>query len=55
MPFLKPALQLHLERFPFVRNGLGRIQNRGWNSSTADYKNSSTCFLDSVKPNLSMV
>jgi len=28
MPFLKPALQLHLERFPFVRNGLGRIQNR---------------------------
>lgn len=29
MPFLKPALQLHLERFPFVRNGLGRIQNRG--------------------------
>ena len=29
MPFLKPALQLHLERFPFVRNGLGRIENRG--------------------------
>lgn len=29
MPFLKPALQLHLERFPYVRNGLGRIQNRG--------------------------
>ena len=29
MPFLKPALQLHLERFPSVRNGLGRIQNRG--------------------------
>ena len=29
MPFLKPALQLHLQRFPFVRNGLGRIQNRG--------------------------
>jgi hypothetical protein len=29
MPFLKPALQLHLERFPFVRNGLGRIQNKG--------------------------
>jgi hypothetical protein len=29
MPFLKPALQLHLERFPFVSNGLGRIQNRG--------------------------
>jgi hypothetical protein len=29
LPFLKPALQLHLERFPFVSNGLGRIQNRG--------------------------
>lgn len=29
MPFLKPALQLHLERFPFVSNGLGRIENRG--------------------------
>lgn len=29
MPFLKQALRLHLERFPFVRNGLGRIQNRG--------------------------
>jgi hypothetical protein len=29
MPFLKQALKLHLERFPFVRNGLGRIQNRG--------------------------
>jgi len=29
MPFLKPALQLHLERFPSVGNGLGRIQNRG--------------------------
>jgi hypothetical protein len=28
MPFLKPALQLHLERFPSVSNGLGRIQNR---------------------------
>jgi hypothetical protein len=29
LPFLKPALQLHLERFPSVTNGLGRIQNRG--------------------------
>ena len=29
MPFLKQALRLHLEKFPFVRNGLGRIQNRG--------------------------
>lgn len=29
MPFLNPALQLHIERFPSVRNGLGRIQNRG--------------------------
>ena len=29
LPFLKPALQLHLERFPFVSNGLGRIQNGG--------------------------
>jgi hypothetical protein len=29
MPFLKQALRLHLERFPFVRNGLGRIQNKG--------------------------
>jgi len=29
MPFLNPALQLHLEQFPFVSNGLGRIQNRG--------------------------
>lgn len=29
MPFLKRALRLHLERFPFVRNGLGRIQNKG--------------------------
>ncbi|MBA2525056.1 MAG: RNA polymerase subunit sigma-24 [Pyrinomonadaceae bacterium] len=29
MPFLKPALQLHLERFPFVSNGLGRIESRG--------------------------
>jgi hypothetical protein len=29
MPFLKQALRLHLQRFPFVRNGLSRIQNRG--------------------------
>lgn len=29
LPFLKPALQLHLERFPSVRNGLGRIENVG--------------------------
>ncbi len=29
MPFLRRALQLHLARFPSVRNGLGRIQNRG--------------------------
>ncbi len=29
LPSLKPALQLHLERFPYVSNGLGRIQNRG--------------------------
>ncbi|MCM3870822.1 MAG: hypothetical protein ND895_09040 [Pyrinomonadaceae bacterium] len=29
LPFLKTALQLHLERFPSVSNGLGRIQNRG--------------------------
>jgi hypothetical protein len=29
MPFLKRALQLHLARFPFVRNGLGRIENIG--------------------------
>ncbi len=29
MPFLKRALDLHLERYPFVSNGLNRIQNRG--------------------------
>jgi len=29
LPFLQPALQLHLERFPSVSNGLGRIQNLG--------------------------
>jgi hypothetical protein len=29
MPFLERALQLHLARFPFVRNGLGRIENLG--------------------------
>jgi hypothetical protein len=29
IPFLKQALTLHLEKFPSVRNGLGRIQNRG--------------------------
>jgi hypothetical protein len=28
LPFLKPALQLHLQRFPSVGNGLGRIENR---------------------------
>ena len=28
LPFLTPALQLHLERFPFVSNGVGRIENR---------------------------
>lgn len=28
LPFLKRALQLHLWRFPSVRNGLGRIENR---------------------------
>ncbi len=27
--FLQQAFRLHLERFPFVSNGLGRIQNRG--------------------------
>ena len=29
IPFLKQALKLHLQKFPSVRNGLGRIQNRG--------------------------
>ena len=29
LQFLKPAFRLHLERFPFARNGLGRIENRG--------------------------
>lgn len=29
IPFLRQALQLHLERFPNISNGLGRIQNRG--------------------------
>ena len=28
MPFLHQALLLHLARFPSVRNGLGRIENR---------------------------
>ena len=28
MPFLQQALTLHLARFPSVRNGLGRIENR---------------------------
>jgi hypothetical protein len=27
LPFLKPAFTKHLERFPSVRNGLGRIEN----------------------------
>ena len=27
LPFLKPALINHLQRFPFTRNGLGRIEN----------------------------
>src|ERR1051326_261129 len=27
LPFLKPALFKHLERFPSVRNGLGRVQD----------------------------
>jgi hypothetical protein len=27
LPFLKPALRLHLARFPSKRNGLGRIEN----------------------------
>ena len=29
LPFLQGAFQLHLERFPYVRNGLGRIENKG--------------------------
>lgn len=29
LPFLRRAFRLHLERFPFLRNGLGRIENRG--------------------------
>jgi len=29
LPFLKAAFRLHLERFPWVRNGLGRIENLG--------------------------
>ncbi len=28
MPFLRNALNLHLARFPSVRNGLGRVENR---------------------------
>lgn len=28
MPFLRQALLLHLARFPSVRNGLGRVENR---------------------------
>ena len=27
LPFLKPALRAHLERFPSTRNGLGRVEN----------------------------
>ena len=29
MPFLQSALRCHLARFPSIRNGLGRIENRG--------------------------
>jgi hypothetical protein len=29
LPFLAPALQAHLQRFPSTTNGLGRIENRG--------------------------
>ena len=29
LPFLKPALLKHLERFPSIRNGLGRVENVG--------------------------
>ena len=29
LPFLGPALQVHLRRFPSTANGLGRIENRG--------------------------
>lgn len=29
LPFLKPALIRHLERFPSIRNGLGRVENAG--------------------------
>ncbi len=29
LPFLGPALQGHLRRFPSTANGLGRIENRG--------------------------
>ena len=29
MPFLQAALRCHLARFPSIRNGLGRIENRG--------------------------
>ena len=29
LPFLRPALQGHLRRFPSTGNGLGRIENRG--------------------------
>ena len=29
LPFLKPALQAHLRRFPSTKNGLGAIENKG--------------------------
>ena len=41
LPFLGPALHLHLERFPSVRNGLGGVENkalRGIASGTTEFK-----------------
>ncbi len=49
MPFLKPALQLHLERFPFVSNGLGRIENRGLKLVHQGFSKFTDLFLNFVK------
>lgn len=49
LPFLHPALQAHMRRFPSTRNGLGRIENRALKlvaSGTKDFANLFSEFQD---------
>lgn len=44
LPFLKTALVAHLARFPSLRNGLGRIENKALELISSDFKSFAQLF-----------